>query len=306
MDCFHPVEIRTGQGLVLGRCGRCLSCLSHRQSDWTTRLRQEIQDDPEGAYFVTFTYDDEHVPRMKAKFFLPSELDENGETDQPLPDLLVVRKADAQKFHMDLRKRFQQGFFIDYRLYNAGYTDEVSRIDLPPCEFKFYLTSEYGPQTKRPHMHAIYFHLPQDESLVYDLISNVWNKGFITCEKAKSEAAAAYVAKYLINNSFIDLDPRVTKPFSLMSKGLGSSYLDNEKMLDWHRSAPVERCYTVVEGYKTTFPRYWREKIFDDSMKDQIVQDALDRASHFRSKEINEAELVRQAEWRFRKRNKIK
>ena len=303
MDCEHPqlIKLPDGRPQVV-RCGRCLRCLSHRQAEWTTRLRQEMEFNPDSSYFVTLTYDEEHLPKNESG--VPS-----------------VRKADPQKLHMDLRRRFQQGFYMDKTLCQMG-LDPV-RMPLPlGVRFRFYLTSEYGPQGHRPHYHAIYFGLPSDPDLVYDLFNAVWQKGFLTCEPARTEAFASYVAKYLVNESLVQHPDGAEKPFALMSQGIGKSYLDRTKLVDWHRSDPVGRNYVPYKGGRQILPRYLREKIFDDSMKADILEASLDREQaefeaesrlsvacfglKYEALRHRHSEARLQAEWRFKKNGKIK
>lgn len=306
--CFHPRAIRLPDGRTqVVRCGKCLACLEHRQAGWIARLTDEFNSYPDGVYFVTLTYDDEHVPLHKVD-------------DEYLP---AISSRDVMKFHADLRKRFQQGFYYDYTLKHAGWASEPSRIDLPECHFKYYVTAEYGPNgTRRPHYHGFYSNLLEDEDLVFDLFQSVWGKGFVTCEKGKSEACAAYVSKYLVNDSLVPYDPRLPKPRAWISKGLGKYYLDDPTVIEWHRSAPLAHQFVMQNGRKGILPRYWRDKIFDDEMKALILDDcvARDDAAQIRVDQMSDSELkvwndrriasqdeaYRQAEWHFRKRNKIK
>ena len=267
-----------------------------------------MKDSPEGCYFLTLTYDDDHVPMKEVSpgEFLPS-----------------ISSADIKKFHADIRKRFQQGFYNDDTLQKVGWSASANRINLPECHFKYYVTSEYGPNgTRRPHYHGFYSHLPEDEDLVFDLFNKIWGKGFITMEKAKSEACAAYVSKYLVNDSLVPYDERVDKPRAWISKGLGASYLDSSAMLDWHRSSPLSHNFVAIQGRKAVMPRYWRDRIFDDEMKAQILDDCVrrDDARSFAFTSLSPLgqleemdkrkhdyeENVRQAEWRFRKNGKLK
>lgn len=307
--CFHPRTIRLPDGRTqVVRCGKCLSCLEHRQAGWIARLTDEFNSYPEGVYFVTLTYDDEHVPMKDVG---------NGER------LPAISSHDVMKFHADLRKRFQQGFFMDRTLFEAGWHLAPDRISLPECHFKYYVTAEYGPNgTRRPHYHGFYSNMLEDEDLVFDLFNSVWGKGFITVEKGRSEACAAYVSKYLVNDSLVPYDERLPKPRAWISKGLGKYYLDDPEMLDWHRSAPVQHQFVMQNGRKGILPRYWRDKIYDDDMKAEILKDCEIReaaeyirrdsmndeqfADYNRREEHLQAEAYRQAEWHFRKRNKIK
>lgn len=307
--CFHPRTIRLPDGRTqVVRCGKCLSCLEHRQAGWIARLTEEFNSYPEGVYFATLTYDDEHVPMMDVG---------NG---QRLP---AISSFDVMKFHADLRKRFQQGFFMDRTLFEAGWHLSPDRIELPECHFKYYVTAEYGPNgTRRPHYHGFYSNMIEDEDLVFDLFQSVWGKGFITVEKGRSEACAAYVSKYLVNDSLVPYDERLPKPRAWISKGLGKYYLDDAVTVNWHRSAPVEHQFVMQNGRKGILPRYWRDKIYDDEMRAEILSDCECRecaeylrrsfltdaqlAAENRREHDRQAEAYRQAEWHFRKRNKIK
>lgn len=307
-ECFHPrtITLPDGRKQVV-RCNKCLSCLEHRQAEWIARLTQEFNDHPDQVYFVTLTYDDDHLPMFPVG-------------DELLPG---VSGDDITKFHADLRKRFQQGFFNDDTLRLVGWSSRDTRLDLPKgLRFKYYLTSEYGPETHRPHYHGFYSGLPEDEDLVFDLFDRVWGKGFVTCEKGKSTACAAYVAKYLVNDSLVPVDPRVPRPFARISKGLGASYLDNQDLVDWHREAPTDRLFVSQDGRRGILPRYWRDRILDDDMKALVLERAVWREDNRKAAfaclspykrlesvldaEHRHAETVKQAEWHFRKNNKIK
>lgn len=306
--CFHPRTITLPDGSPqVVRCGKCLSCLEHRQAGWITRLSEEFKAHPDGVYFLTLTYDDEHLPTVLL---------------DGVPHA-SISTADIKKFNMDLRKRFQQGFYYDDTLSKVGFADTPAKIPLPKdCRFRYYITSEYGPETHRSHYHGFYVGLPPDEDLVFDLFQKIWGKGFITMEKGKSEACAAYVSKYLVNNSLVPVDPRLPKPRAWMSKGLGASYLDSETLVDWHRSAPLAHQYALQNGRKCILPRYLRDRLYDDDMKAQIRDDcvrrdeakeyAISRKSPYERlrdvlvEEHRQKELYNQAEWHFRKNGKIK
>lgn len=306
--CFHPRTITLPDGSPqVVRCGKCLSCLEHRQAGWITRLSQEFKAHPDGIYFLTLTYDDDHLPTV----FLDG-----------VPHA-SISSADIIKLNMDLRKRFQQGFYYDDTLSKVGFADAPAKISLPKdLRFKYYITSEYGPDTHRSHYHGFYVNLPPDEDLVFDLFQKIWGKGFITMEKGKSEACAAYVSKYLVNNSLVPVDDRLPKPRAWMSKGLGASYLDSETLVDWHRSAPLEHQYTFQNGRKGILPRYYRDRLYDDEMKAQILDDCkrrdgllevslqmqspYERLEGVLQEEHRQKELYKQAEWHFRKNGKIK
>lgn len=43
------------------KCGKCLPCIQHRVQTWGFRLAQELKRS-NTAYFVTLTYDTDHIP----------------------------------------------------------------------------------------------------------------------------------------------------------------------------------------------------------------------------------------------------
>lgn len=305
MDCWHPREIKLPDGrLQVVRCGKCLPCLEYRQAGWITRLRVQLEANPDTSYFVTLTYDDASLPFNVAKY--------QSDDAEYLDKVPSVRKADLVKFHKDLRKRFQQGFFYDHTLSKCNF-GEPQRIVLPHCEFQFYCTSEYGPKGHRPHYHGVYFGLPADADLTFDLFNEIWNKGFVYCEKASSDKAAAYVTKYLVNTSLVPVSVHAERPWSLMSKGLGSVYLTDTRK-EWHRQAPVLRSYVPNGAQRSVLPRYFREKLFDDEMKAELLQLAIDREAALLDSPEGDLEVerhfqeeaLRQAYWRFQKSGKIK
>lgn len=74
MRCLSPVEIlNPNHGLLpyAGRtmfvpCGKCTACLSQKRQAWSFRLQQEMKHST-SAYFITLTYDDDHVPERVKK-----------------------------------------------------------------------------------------------------------------------------------------------------------------------------------------------------------------------------------------------
>ncbi len=113
-------------------CGHCEGCRIDRSRDWANRCMMELEYHKD-AYFVTLTYNDDHVP--KSYYADPS----TGEAKEAL----TLSKRDWQLFMKRLRKA----------------TD-----GLPGCEnLRFFMCGEYGPKTLRPHYHAIIFGLHLDD-----------------------------------------------------------------------------------------------------------------------------------------------
>lgn len=242
-------------------CRKCIPCLIARQKAWVSRLVEELRNHPFN-YFVTLTYDDEHVP-----------IDENGE--------MCFNKQHFIKLNMDMRKRFQQG-----KLANPVADDILGSpafLELPKdVKYKYYLTVEYGPTTFRPHAHGVWYGLPESRDLVEVLFRTLWPYGFVSVFPA-AEGAAGYISKYLVSdgvgkNSY---HGNGMPPFSLMSKGLGLSYVD--RMGDWHR-ADSRRLFTQYHGSKGTMDRYLKHKIYPQDVLDEYADEMIEKHNAVRTK----------------------
>lgn len=84
MECLRPRTIKTRPRRtwnvyldqpVLPRilevpCGQCAFCMVNRRQSWVFRLSQEMRNQELPSYFLTFTYDERHVPRRNDKLSL--------------------------------------------------------------------------------------------------------------------------------------------------------------------------------------------------------------------------------------------
>lgn len=242
MDCFYPLNI-SGRGKV--PCGICVPCLKRRQSDWTIRLTEELKVSS-SCFFVTLTYDEDNVPREVISDYPPF-------TDGVLTPVLCRR--DVQLWMKRIRKL------------------------IAPAKIRYFLCGEYGSKTLRPHYHAILFNFPNDFNLL-DSLHKTWKKGFVVVDKV-SPARIAYVAKYCSCYTFLPRRYRDVRfrPFVLASRrpAIGSNYLTQSK-IDYHRE--TLSTFIVNNGFKSSLPKYYRDRIFDDQMK----LDIRSRADSFRAR----------------------
>lgn len=148
MACYHPLHAKLVPGqksvngkavyrflrwddphysdsdIVLIPCGKCVGCRLEYSRQWANRCMLELQYH-DSAYFVTLTYDDYHVPRSYYS---------DPATGEAQPSL-TLSKRDWQLFMKRLRFAF------------------------PDDKIRFFMCGEYGPNTFRPHYHAIIFGL---------------------------------------------------------------------------------------------------------------------------------------------------
>lgn len=131
---------------------------------------------------------------------------------------------------------------------------------------KYYACGEYGGKTNRPHYHVILFNAE------LKLIQPAWNLGQIHYGMV-SGASVGYTLKYMSKPSRIPMhrnDDR-QREFSLMSKGIGKSYLSKQTVA-WHIKGLTERMYvTTADGKKVSMPRYYKQKIYHETQRKAIA-----------------------------------
>lgn len=137
----------------------------------------------------------------------------------------------------------------------------------------YYLVSEYGGRTYRPHWHGIlFFNSDELTSSICELVSKSWSYGRTDCSLSRG-SAAGYVASYI--NSFVDLPEffnrhKKIRPRSYHSKGLSVNKLfcqssDISKLQEVSSSCfdgfsvPINGEYVTVKPSRsyerTVFPR---------------------------------------------------
>lgn len=250
-SCLNPIAIEDTRdyetetfGKLFLPCGKCENCRNNDSLQWRIRLKEEFYDS-ENAFFITLTYDDS---------FLHFEPCYNN--NDFLGFFPCVNRKDIQNFLKRLRFKYE-----DY------YKSTEKKL-------KYFLVSEYGPSTFRPHYHAIFFNLP----LLSDIpevnivkltkkIQEIWGLGFIKLDKC-NEARIGYCTKYMSCITFIP--PYLVPPFRLISKGLGKCYLKKKDRILWHKKDLNN--YYPEGNIKMKLPRYLKDKIFSDDEKVMISQ----------------------------------
>jgi len=155
MKCSRPLSLSHG---VVG-CGQCMSCRINKNRVWAARLYGEACRHPqESIFFVTFTYDDDHVPVYHAPGYEP---------------VTTLQKRDGRLFRMRLRKAL-------------GYQP------------RFYWCGEYGEQsTLRPHYHAMLYGLVLPFTQAERLIQDLWPAGHVDV-RPFDVAYCDYISRYVL------------------------------------------------------------------------------------------------------------
>lgn len=140
----------------------------------------------EHNYFLTLTYDDEHLPKI----------DEwQGKDGQMYYDdgswNGYLNPTHMTKFLKDIRDHFR------YHFNHTG--------------IRFYYCGEYGSKTKRPHFHALMFNFPipteylqfykknPNGDILYksDKLSEIWGRGYVVVGELNWDTCA-YTARYVM------------------------------------------------------------------------------------------------------------
>lgn len=225
-DLLCRMNYRTLEPLDLA-CGRCRGCRLQQSMDWTTRLVMEYLTS-QNAWFLTFTYDDEHLPK----------------SDLGFPTL---RYEDVRKLNQDLTNHCLRDF----------------NVSSP----RHFFAGEYGSRTQRPHVHSIHYNLPITadmlkhyksvrgyEYFTCDWLSDIWGKGYVVVGLFSPESAG-YVARYVTKKLTGPLqDERFEKTGCLQEKnwvsnkpGIGSEWLRQN-------AGTLDKLSVVLPGMKGPRP----------------------------------------------------
>lgn len=228
--CLSPKHIinKYTKQLVIAPCGHCSACLQNKADAWVRRLQQESLSS-RFTLFVTLTYNEKSVPYYT--------LDELGAlvSESDMPRFLDSLNDESSKrylstFHNTILiplVRDIQLFFK--RLRKLVYADK--HISEAQSYLRYFLVSEYGPTTFRPHYHMLlwceseYFAIHASEFIskawsTYNVTSKTHTSlGRIDCQHVRGDAAK-YVATYLNCFSFIPsfLQIKPFRPFLLCSR----------------------------------------------------------------------------------------
>lgn len=232
-------------------CTKCVPCKKRRIQDWVFRMMQE-EKVSSSSFFVTLTYDEQHLPYTKCKY----------------PTLKI---SDIQNFIKRLRKLN----IIAYKKYKYFKTPESKRqstyrIDCINKPIRYYAVGEYAPLHKRPHYHLIIFNLENENSIPIAWtcpISRVLI-GNVHCGQV-TQQSITYTTKYIDKERKVPIhiyDKR-TPEFSNMSQGLGRHYHLNKEIQAYHQEDIKRLCATYPDGKQVALPRYYRKKLYTEEQQ---------------------------------------
>lgn len=174
----------------------------------------------------------------------------------------TVSKSDVQGWLKRSRRRFERAFGVEDgaisdRQYKEWTDQDGEVLPLPSScltkTFKYFITSEYGPRTHRPHYHGVIFGITYEEFVLY--FQKDWEDSFgsVDCSPYdSSRGGMTYLSKYCSKGGYehpycrkdfffeggefhskhfedsirdFGVDrPLVAPTFHLISKGIGARY----------------------------------------------------------------------------------
>ena len=247
--CIAPITINVQPGKygpfrsIQVPCGKCQICRSKYQNSWTIRIVEELKVHKYTTFF-TLTYRPENVPYTC-----------NRSTGEAYMSV-------CKKHIQDWLKRFRTRYYRNYG----------KKLD-----FKYFICSELGPRTLRPHYHGLFFGLSLDDCR---LALDDWCKtfGYITARPVNNRNlkemlnSGRYVGKYCSKGQFetpLIQQGKTLPMFRLISKGLGLSYV--EKQSKYHLSSTktgdrigdiCRKSFYFLNDNKYALPRYYKDKIY--------------------------------------------
>lgn len=244
--------------VMLIPCGQCIQCKIRKREDWVTRMELEARThDKDSIYFITLTYDDDHVPNV------------NLETGEIRRGKAIQWKGGAER-----PQEVQTLWMEDIELFMK----RLRKASKTPL--RYFLAGEYGEKTSRPHYHMIlYGWMPTDLKPIHkinrtshytsDWLVNIWKMGNVDIAPAAPQTyryVAGYVLKKLYGDDKVKYQEMGMKqPFCVMSRrpGLGDEYYKEHKEEIWRDG------YIMCSGgKKQQIPEYyWRKLEAEDPQR---------------------------------------
>ena len=146
-------------------CGKCIECSDAKRNDLFVRASFEYRSMLKArgtAYFVTLTYANNCLPTFNHR--------------------PCFNREDVTNF----LRRFRARHFKFCKQFKHNYHG-----------IRYFVTSEYGHETHRPHYHMVIFcYHPINEYLIPYLVRSTWHFGIVDVQSLQSNFGIHYVSKY--------------------------------------------------------------------------------------------------------------
>lgn len=243
-------------------CKHCWACKLKYSAEWATRLTWECER-YEHKYFLTLTYDEEHLPMYETFKYI----DEDGKETIYENDGTWTGSLEpdhVKTFLNTLRKHYERKGIKDIKYFYCG---------------------EYGTQGERPHYHMILMGAPLDITQFYSFkvdpkhhkmhwkskeLNHWWGKGFVDVAEVEWNCCA-YVARYCMkkidneNNARTYAEQGKIKEFIRMSRrpGIGMRYYAENRDKIYENDEVIQK---TIKGKTSAFKP---PQAFDKKLKEE-------------------------------------
>ncbi|MBO5971624.1 MAG: hypothetical protein J6Q07_01265 [Alistipes sp.] len=215
-------------------CGRCINCVKSYMTQWRQRLLHEYE---------YMTSDEINNSYFITLTFSPEHLQQLYRDFHDNKDLKATLHIYQRRFFDRLRKRY-------------GSTP------------RHWLVTEYGERSGRLHLHGILFNVnfPIRELYKY------WQHGFVNYTRL-NERRIGYCTKYITKAVEDVLVLKSQRQYVFTSPGLGKAYTEDPKTRQIHhpKDGVINTLSLNSSGYPMALPRYYRNKIFDDTEREELT-----------------------------------
>lgn len=250
--CLKPFKIKDAWTGVerLVPCSHCYECVKNKRASWTARNLVEHKHSF-SSYFITLTYDDEHINRLEK---------------EEITQLYLPLKSDYQKLLKRLRKRYGElKYFLcheyggetfrpHYHLILYFKTEVLIKTSDIQKQWKYGFVTLDKLNQARIHYTSKYLSKATYRSGVMKLASLLSSSHPIPPEKFKDEL----FKRVVYDNTFIRCS---TRP------AIGSDALLDDKFVSYVRDyAQREGSYPshLIDGMVYPLSKYYIHKIFTD------------------------------------------
>ncbi|WP_277265425.1 rolling circle replication-associated protein [Prevotella corporis] len=239
--CEHPNRIINPytHEVMYVPCRTCNSCLNQRSNHWKKRVNDECKK-YRYVMFFTLTYSNDNLP-----LYLPitsedgtvewysnrdgSKFNENDKLQDS--EIHPIRVQNSNVIGIPHVSKYDIVCFVKRLRSHINYYFKKHNITENE-KIRYFICSEYGPRTLRPHYHGLFFFDSEVISRRFGtFLRKAWSYGNQDYSLVNS-SAPSYVAKYINGYSRLPkvLLTEYTKPFHLSSKNPCIGYCkDDEK-----------------------------------------------------------------------------
>ena len=240
---FNVVNVSAG-------CGKCDECREVNRNEWVNRLCFEYDANKGGCcVFLTFTYNDSHLPRFVDGDFFCS----------------CFNHDDVKAFLRSLKNYY------------------FRKMHCQP--FKYFWASEYGKNTRRPHYHCLFYLDASIASCWSDFVEvcrHIWSKSILPPDSSLAAVKSfgfGYMFPDIRSGRYVDIKGNDRCP-KIRSGVKGMVYCSKYACKDMsYYSDEISAYLASANGYKLKpfLPKHWQSNRLGYSAVD-VVREAPEKA----------------------------